>query len=96
MAKADSVPSSTRQLITGESANQSTNLPAVRIKPCDRGYFIGDSGARSIISGGEAPALLQLWRENRGGTEPQDLLNCRWYGANAGSVPAGSNIGTLS
>jgi len=29
MAKADSVPSSSRQLITGESANQSTNPRAV-------------------------------------------------------------------
>jgi hypothetical protein len=35
MAQADSVPSSTRQLITGWSASQSTNLPAVRTKPSD-------------------------------------------------------------
>ena len=96
MAQADSVPSSTRQLITGESASQSTNLPAVRIKPCDRGYFIGDLGARSIIRAGEAPALPHHCRENRGGIEPDGLFNRRWCEANAGWVPAGSNIGTLS
>jgi hypothetical protein len=47
MAQADSVPSSTRQLITGESANQSTNLPAIRVKPSDRRHFIGGLGSRA-------------------------------------------------
>jgi hypothetical protein len=62
MAQADSVPSSTRQLITGESANQSTNLralnlPAVRVKPVDRRYFISGSDARVIMGTDEAPLL---------------------------------------
>jgi hypothetical protein len=53
MAQADSVRSSSRQLITGESANQSTSLraiklPAVRVQPVDRHYFVGDSDARVI------------------------------------------------
>ena len=55
MAQADSVPSSSRQLITGESASQSTNLGAVNlpavIKPGDRRYLIGGSHARVIIGG---------------------------------------------
>jgi len=58
MAQADSVPSPTRQLITGESASQSTNLRAVNlpavIKPGDRRYLIGGSHARVIIGGDEA------------------------------------------
>jgi hypothetical protein len=50
MAQADSVRSSSRQLITGESANQSTslpaiNLPAVSVQPVDRRFFIGGSDA---------------------------------------------------
>jgi len=96
MAQADSVPSSTRQLITGERASQSTNLPAVRVKPCDRSYFIGDLGARRIIGVGEAPALLHDCRENHGGIKPDGLFNRRSYEANAGWVHVGSNIGTLS
>jgi hypothetical protein len=55
MAQADSVPSSSRQLITGESANQSTNLRAENLpavtKPGDRRYLIGGSHARVIIGG---------------------------------------------
>jgi predicted phage-related endonuclease len=77
MAQNDSVPSSTRQLITGWSANQSTNLPEVRllavgVQPVDRRYFIGGSDAR-IIMGDDASALLRLWREKRGEVEPEDL-----------------------
>ena len=94
MAQADSVPSSTRQLITGESANQSTNLPAVRVKPIDRRHFIGRSDARVITGAGEAPPL-RLWPENRGYVEPEDLSNGRWYGVNTGQVPFGPNIGAL-
>jgi hypothetical protein len=49
MAQADSVPSSSRQLITGDSANQSTNLrAAVRIRPVDRHDFIGGLDAPVI------------------------------------------------
>ena len=92
MAQADSVPSSTRQLITGESANQSTNLPAVRVKPLDRRHFIGRPDARVITGAGEAPPL-RLWREKRG--RPEDLSNGRWYGVDTGQVPFGPNIGAL-
>jgi len=98
MAQGDSVPSSSRQLITGESASQSTNLravnlPAVRVKPADRRYFIGGSDARVIIGGDEA-ALLRLGRKKRG-DESEDPLKCRCYRANAGRVPVGSNIEAL-
>jgi hypothetical protein len=99
MAQADSVPSSTRQLITGESVNQSTNLravnlPSVRVQPVDRRYFIGGSDARVIVGTDEAP-LLWLWREKRVDVELEDLLNRRCYGANTGQAPMGSNIGDL-
>jgi len=98
MAQADSVPSSSRQLITGESANQSTNqravnLPAVRAEPANRHYLTGGSHASATIGGDEAP-LRRLWREKRG-DEPEDLLKYRWYGLNAGQAPVGSNIGAL-
>ena len=97
MAQGDSVPSSNRQLITGEGASQSTNLRAVNlpavIKPGDRRYLIGGSHARVIIGGDEA-APLRLGREKRG-DESEDPLKCRCYGANAGWVPVGSNIEAL-
>jgi predicted phage-related endonuclease len=72
------VPRSSRQLITGESANQSTNLravnlPAVRKAP-NRRHFIGGSDAR-IIMGGDEAALIRLWREKRGEVESEDLSN---------------------
>ena len=65
----------------------------------DRRYFIGGSDAR-IIMGRDEAALLRLWREKRGETEPEDLsgnlivqlgavteeLNRRWYEANSGQV----------
>jgi hypothetical protein len=92
MAQADSVPSSTRQLITGESANQSTNLPAIRVKPIDRHHFIGRSDARVITGTNEAPPLR---RENRGYVEPKDPSNGRWYGVDTGQVPFGPDIGGL-
>jgi len=41
MAQGDSVPSSNRQLITGEGASQSTKLPAVRVKPSGRVADLG-------------------------------------------------------
>src|SRR5215470_7028705 len=96
MAQADSVPSSTRRLITGESANQSTKLPAVGVKPTDRGYFIADLGARSITGADKAALLLRRCREKHVGIEPGGLLNSRGYEANTGWVPAGSNIESLS
>ena len=92
MAQADSVPSSTRQLITGESASQSTNLPAVGVKPSDRGYLIRGSGAR-VIMGADEASLLRRWREKRANVEPEDLSNRRWYGPS--TVPIGSNIAPL-
>jgi hypothetical protein len=98
MAQADSVRSSSRELITGESANQSTNLravnlPAVRVKPADRRYVIGGSDARAITD--EAP-LLWVWRENRPDVKVEDPSNWRWYAASTGQEPLGSNIGALS
>ena len=95
MAQADSVPSSTRQLITGEATNQSTNLravnlPAVRVQPVDRRYFIDGPDARVIINTDEAP-LFWFWRERRPDVELEDLPNCRWYAAS--QEPLGSNIG---
>jgi predicted phage-related endonuclease len=64
-----------------------------------RRYFIGGSDAR-IIMGEDEAALLRLWREKRGETEPEDLsgnlivqlgaiteeLNRRWYEAKTGQV----------
>src|SRR5215471_245386 len=97
---ADSVPNSSRQLITGESANQSTSLgaiklPAARVQPVDRHYFVGDSDARVITDSDEA-LVLWLWRERRPDVEVEDLSNCRCYAASAGQEPPGSNIGVLS
>jgi hypothetical protein len=98
MAQADSVPSSSRRLITGESANQSTNLrvanlPAAREEPANRGCLIGGSHVSAIISGEEARPL-RLWQEKRG-DQPQDLLKCHYHGANAAQAPAGSSPETL-
>jgi predicted phage-related endonuclease len=61
----------------------------------DRRRFIGGSDARVIMSGEEA-ALIRLWQEKRGETEPEDLsgnvavqlgvateaLNRNWYERN--------------
>jgi hypothetical protein len=84
-------------LITGESANQSTNLGAVNlpavIKSGDRRYLIGGSHARVIIGGDEAVPLRLGWEKR--GDEPEHPLKCRCYGANAGRVPVGSNIEAL-
>ena len=38
----------------------------------DRQHFIGGSDAR-IIMGGDEAALIRLWQEKRGETEPADL-----------------------
>jgi predicted phage-related endonuclease len=65
----------------------------------NRRSFIGGSDVR-IIMGDDEAALLRLWREKRGETEPEDLsgnlivqlgavtedLNRRWYEANTGQV----------
>ena len=65
----------------------------------NRRSFIGGSDAR-IIMGDDETALLRLWREKRGETEPEDLtgnlivqlgsateeLNRRWYERNTGQV----------
>ncbi len=71
----------------------------IHTKNADRRYFVGGSDAR-IIMGDDEGALLRLWREKRGETEPHDLsgnlvvqlglatedLNRRWYEANTGQV----------
>jgi hypothetical protein len=100
MAQADSVPSSSRQLITGESANQSTNLralnpPAVRVEPSDRRYFIGGSDVPVITDTDEA-LVFWIWRKRRGDVGLEDLSNCRWYAASTCQRPKGSNIRALS
>ena len=99
MAQADSVPSSSRQLITGESANQSTSLravklPAVSVQPVDRHHFFGGSDARIITDTG---AAFVFWtcRERRPHVELDDLSNRRWYAASIGQEPLGSNIGAF-
>jgi predicted phage-related endonuclease len=65
----------------------------------DRRLFIGGSDARTIMSGDKA-ALIRLWREKRGESEPRDLsdnlvvqlgvateaLNRGWYERNTGRV----------
>jgi hypothetical protein len=74
MAQADSVPSSSRQSITGESANQSTNLqavnlPAIEVKPANR---------RGAIIGSDEMTLI--WGEKRG-DGPEGPLKRRCHGA---------------
>jgi hypothetical protein len=95
MAQADSVPSSSRRLITGEAASQSTNLPAISqravgIQPVDRRSTVGGSYAPAIKSIDDAPPSLWQRRRKRG-----DLLKSCCYGANAGPAPVGSNIGVV-
>src|SRR5262245_5377505 len=65
----------------------------------NRRFFIGGSDAR-IIMGSDEAALIQLWREKRGETAPQDLsgnllvqlgvateeLNRSWYQRNTGRL----------
>jgi putative phage-type endonuclease len=71
--------------------------PRISAKRLNRRSFIGGSDAR-IIMGSDEAALLRLWREKRGETEPQDLsgnlivqlgkvtedLNRSWYERNTG------------
>src|SRR5437667_966981 len=68
-------------------------------KLVDRRSFIGGSDAR-IIMGSDEAALVRLWREKRGETEPEDLsgnlivqlglvteaLNRHWYERNTGQA----------
>jgi hypothetical protein len=63
------------------------------VKPADRRDSIGGSGA-CVILGDKAPFFLH-WREKRDDS-PEDLLKCRYYGANAGHARVGSNIEALS
>jgi hypothetical protein len=95
MAQADSVPSSSRQLITGESGNQSTHLQAVNLpaiwEPANRRHLIGGSSAGVIIGSDEVPLI---WREKRG-DEPEGPLKHRCHGATAGHAPVSSNIEAL-
>jgi hypothetical protein len=76
MAQAVSVPSSTRQLITGENPHQSTNLSAVGVQALHRHYFIGGSGA-VIVSTGDV-GLLRLSQDRRGDVK---LENRRYRGS---------------
>jgi predicted phage-related endonuclease len=72
-----------------------------RATSTSRRRFIGGSDA-SIIMGDDEAALIRLWQEKRGESEPEDLsrnltvqlglvteeLNRRWYEANTGEVIA--------
>jgi hypothetical protein len=90
MAQADSVPSSTRRLITGESANQSTNLPAVRIKASDRSYFI--NGLDSRDSRGPLAWAHRLFLDNsEAKAAPYRLPRCSGW-----RLPTPPNLGILS
>jgi hypothetical protein len=71
------------------------NLPAVRVQPVDRHYFIGGLDDRVIRYTDEAP-VLRLWRERRPDVESEDLSNLRWHAASTGQEPLGSNLGALS
>jgi len=69
----------------------------VNNSPAHRRHFVGGSDAR-IIMGNDESALLRLWREKRGETEPEDLsgnlivqlgvvtehLNRQWFERNTG------------
>jgi len=73
--------------------------PLKSVKNLERRSFIGGSDAR-IIMGDDQDALLRLWREKRGETEPPDYsdnlivqlgaatepLNRRWYERTTGEV----------
>jgi hypothetical protein len=96
MAQADSVRSSTRQLITGGSINQSTNLPAVTANRSDRGSFIGGLGARCPMAEDKAALPLRPRQKRPTGIQPVGLFKWRWYEVNTGQVPTGSNFEALS
>jgi predicted phage-related endonuclease len=75
------------------------SVPDDKGRNAGRRHFIGGSDSR-IIMGSDEAALLRLWREKRGGVEPEDLsgnlivqlgvvtedLNRSWYEANTSSV----------
>jgi predicted phage-related endonuclease len=75
----------------------SESVIARRVHEPNRRYFIGGSDARIIMKSDEA-ALIRLWREKRGESEPEDLsdnlivqlgvateaLNRTWYERNTG------------
>src|SRR6266436_8226933 len=76
------------------------NAPDAKVSDsAKRHSFIGGSDAR-IIMGDDEAALIRLWREKRGETEPQDYsanlivqlglatepLNRRWYERTTGQV----------
>ena len=74
-------------------------ITAGRSQKPNRRQFLGGSDARIIMSADEA-ALIRLWREKRGESEPEDLsgnlivqlgvateaLNQAWYERNTGRV----------
>jgi len=92
------VTGSSRQLIT-EVAGQSTKLPAVSqraggVQPVDHRSVVGSSYAPVIMGTDEVAPLLCRKRRKRG-DQPEDLLKCRYYEANAGPALVGSNIGAV-
>jgi predicted phage-related endonuclease len=61
-------------LVSGVHANgaDAPNFELIKFNPNDRRHFIGGSDAR-IIMGDDEPDLIRLWREKRGGLQPEDL-----------------------
>src|ERR1700745_78034 len=55
-------------------------------RPIDRRSFIGGSDAR-IIMGSDEAAVVRLWREERGGAEPEDLSGNLIVDLGAGAEP---------
>jgi hypothetical protein len=90
-----------RQLITGETAGQSTSLravslPAVRVKPVDRHYFIGGSDARVIMAYARRYALFTL--VGIAGEDDLDApdLNAPTAPASGAGKPASKRLGRLN
>ena len=63
----------------------------------DRRLFIGGSDARIIMSSDES-ALIRLWREKRGESDPEDLSNNLIVQLGVATEPLNRNCtnGTLS
>jgi hypothetical protein len=48
-----------------------------------------------VITDTDEAHVLCLWREKRVHIDLEDVSNYRWYAANTGQEPLGSNIGAL-
>ena len=92
MAQADSVRSSSRQLITGESANQSTSLRAIKL-PRSRFNPLIATTLSAIPTPASSRTATRLSCSGSGGKDVPmlswDLSNCRCYAASTGQEPPG-------